>query len=103
SDTTTPRLSTLSLHDALPISSNAVVRKQRKLQQEQDQKDAVKTQKTGKPAAVQNGPKEQPATPLPRTHLRKPGHESDLDLKPQLDRKSTRLNSSHVKSSYAVF
>lgn len=64
-------------------ASNAVVRKQRKLQQEQDQKDAVKTQKTGKPAAVQTGPKEQPATPLPRTHLRKPGHESDLDLKPQ--------------------
>src|SRR5690606_40208391 len=49
-----------------------------------------------RPALVE-GPVEQLREPLRRERLR-----AD-DLEPQGDRKSTRLNSSHVKISYAVF
>src|SRR6266511_2361600 len=36
-------------------------------------------------------------------HVERPGLEFDRLPRPDLDRKSTRLNSSHVKISYAVF
>src|SRR5690606_39424393 len=49
----------------------AVVAKQRKIQQQQDEKDAAKPKKTSaksKPA-VQTGAKKQPAPPMSRKHL----------------------------------
>ncbi len=66
-------------------TSDATVRKHRKIQREQDAKDAKKSSassSTSKPA-VQTGTKKQPAPPLSRKHLAKPGVEAELDLRPQ--------------------
>src|SRR5258705_3232674 len=72
-DTATTEIYTLSLHDALPI----YVR-----------------QRPGVPA---QGP-----GPLPRRH-RAAGQGLRRQVPPRRDRKSTRLNSSHLGISYAVF
>jgi NAD(P)-dependent dehydrogenase (short-subunit alcohol dehydrogenase family) len=60
------------------------VDKQRKIQREQDARDAAKPApaKKSKPA-VQTAQKNQPAPPLSRKHLVKPGVEADLDVAPQ--------------------
>src|SRR5690606_41958513 len=84
--TTTTEIYTLSLHDALPISGRAgrgVVRTGagrplRRLSRAGGRDDG----------AGRNGRREQP----------RPGRRPGVG-----DRKSTRLNSSHVKISYAVF
>lgn len=65
-------------------SPDTVVGKQRKIQREQDAKDAAKSKPAAKAKeAVQTGEKKQPAPPLSRKHLQKPGMEEDLDLAPQ--------------------
>src|SRR5438034_11336870 len=71
SDTATPEIYTLSLHDALPISSAHSRRAQQRLG------PGPWRQGAGRPCAISP-----------------PGI---------LDRKSTRLNSSHTVISYAVF
>src|SRR5690606_40764468 len=97
--------------------------KQRRIQDEQDRNDAQNSDSKSESAA-QTGAREYPEPPMPAQKLEKPGDESDLDPRPQFlapdyqgseklrgmsaivtggDRKSTRLNSSHVKISYAVF
>jgi NAD(P)-dependent dehydrogenase (short-subunit alcohol dehydrogenase family) len=67
-------------------STKAVVGKQRKIQREQDARDAAKpkkpTAKQAKPAA-QTTERQQPAPPLSRKHLQKPGIEAELDVAPQ--------------------
>ncbi|HEX2603081.1 MAG TPA: SDR family oxidoreductase [Oxalicibacterium sp.] len=67
-------------------STKGTVSKQRKIQQEQDARDAAKPKKSavkqGKPAA-QTSEKTQPAPPLSRKHLQKPGIEAELDVAPQ--------------------
>src|SRR5258707_11038825 len=77
-DTATTEIYTLSLHDALPISLRV-----RPLSQVSDR-------------ALGHGGVGQ-----------RPGHQLDklvaLVAVPHLDRKSTRLNSSHANISYAVF
>src|SRR5947209_10205192 len=75
--TTTPEISTLSLHDALPISDRAA---------------AVVPEK----AVFLAGPPRLVAASLVLAGSDKPG-------RPGEDRKSTRLNSSHANISYAVF
>src|SRR3712207_7214481 len=72
-DTATTEIYTLSLHDALPISTHA---------------GALSGRKTR--AQVKSG------SFLRRSCSRSPGHAT-------IDRKSTRLNSSHANISYAVF
>src|SRR5439155_25556724 len=67
-DTATTEIYTLSLHDALPISSSR--------------------KKASNPSACRAGSAAWPAV---------------LSASPTRDRKSTRLNSSHVAISYAVF
>src|SRR5690606_42130227 len=73
----TTQIYTLSLHDALPISA---------------------------PICATNGshglPKPRPLRPWSRSGVRA---ETSSTPPTTLDRKSTRLNSSHVKISYAVF
>jgi len=65
----------------------AVVAKQKKIQREQDGKDQAKRAEreasAGKKKAVQAGAKDYPEPPLPRQHLRKPGLEAEMELKPQ--------------------
>src|SRR5690625_5627286 len=70
-----PDIYTLSLHDALPISKSRPAAR----------------------AAVRPGPVN--AKPL---HARRNDRQQRVRI-PRPDRKSTRLNSSHVASSYAVF
>jgi NAD(P)-dependent dehydrogenase (short-subunit alcohol dehydrogenase family) len=65
------------------------VEKQRRIQREQDDRDAARPKAKAKAAsaedkpAVQAGARQQPAPPLPSQHLRKPGLEADMELKPR--------------------
>src|SRR3712207_6904337 len=79
-DTATTEIYTLSLHDALPISLNPVAGHVRLL----DDREQLILDKT----FVLGG--------AARRHAHVGHHR-------QLDRKSTRLNSSHANISYAVF
>src|SRR5690606_42154399 len=83
----TTRIYTLSLHDALPIYHP--VRRHRDLRQRlrQEHEHAA--------ASLRRHPRDadEPAAPGEDRRVRRA----------RLDRKSTRLNSSHVKISYAVF
>src|SRR3712207_7270485 len=76
-DTATTEIYTLSLHDALPISTNPVYRRRGGVADLEG-------------AALDPGSE----------HLVVPGGDRVEDLE---DRKSTRLNSSHANISYAVF
>src|SRR5438034_5666455 len=73
-DTATTEIYTLSLHDALPIQSTGRV-----------------------PANPKIAPKYPDLTNFAKSFY------VSLDLRADLDRKSTRLNSSHTVISYAVF
>ncbi len=68
-------------------SVNAVVARQKKIQQAQDEKDRSKQKKSGGAEAgkkpMQAGVYIYPETPLPSQHLAKPGVEADMELKPQ--------------------
>src|SRR2546428_9665227 len=77
-DTATTEIYTLSLHDALPISARAVAQK--------DVDDAQQAFDQARAAVDQT----------------KKDYE-DTFVRPGIDRKSTRLNSSHDQISYAVF
>src|SRR5690606_40072795 len=92
-DPTTDPLSPLSLHDALPISQQALA-------------DSLKLTR-GRYAKYEDGANEPPIEVLVGMSKY---FKISLDLlltvdlaKYPIDRKSTRLNSSHVKISYAVF
>jgi len=65
----------------------AVVAKQQKIQRVQDVKDSKKRRKTSdapvREKAIQAGARRYPETPLPAQHLKKPGHEADMELRPQ--------------------
>jgi NAD(P)-dependent dehydrogenase (short-subunit alcohol dehydrogenase family) len=64
-------------------SSDATEAKQRKIQREQDARDEAKPDAPSKrKAPVQAGAREQPGQ-LPAQHIAKPGHESELRLKPR--------------------
>src|SRR5690606_40150478 len=88
----TPENATLSLHDALPISPHAVPAAQ----------PHVPVEHTRPPVQALSQPPQCIALVIGSTHapehsIRPAGHAQVPD------RKSTRLNSSHVKISYAVF
>src|SRR5256885_2683387 len=80
-DTATTEIYTLSLHDALPISFAAIAGTAYGAQPPDVGVSGVTTGLAG--TALSGG--------------------SDAVLKPRADRKSTRLNSSHLVISYAVF
>src|SRR5207253_11479308 len=87
--TSTTEIYTLSLHDALPIWSERpgdADRDRRKLRATDDRRRARR-------ARAEAGSADR-SERRPRLHRRVHGHR---------DRKSTRLNSSHVAISYAVF
>jgi NAD(P)-dependent dehydrogenase (short-subunit alcohol dehydrogenase family) len=67
-------------------NTEATGEKQRELQREQDRKDeAQQGQQQGKKEdkAVQAGVREYAQPPLPQQHLQKPGHEAEMELRPQ--------------------
>ena len=65
----------------------AVAARQQKIQRSQDAKDSKKRKKTGgapvEKKAMQAGSRRYPELPLPAQHLKKPGREADMELKPQ--------------------
>jgi NAD(P)-dependent dehydrogenase (short-subunit alcohol dehydrogenase family) len=66
----------------------AVTAKQQKIQHEQDSKDREKkaerqTSEATEKKAMQAGKQDYPEPPLPTQHLRKPGLEAEMELKPQ--------------------
>ena len=72
-------------------SVEAVANLQKAIQSRQDQKDGEGQQPESRDP-VQTGPTAQPAPPLPRQHLAKPGFESEMELKP-------RFMAEHYKGS----
>src|SRR5690606_40797465 len=88
----TPAIYTLSLHDALPISKSNCEQEERR----NDRKTRHPQQADRLPALDFRIPR------FPPFQLRQAGDRHHLVLHSG-DRKSTRLNSSHVKISYAVF
>src|SRR5690606_41847418 len=85
-DPATTEIYTLSLHDALPIYGAPAHR---------DFAQQIVQQRGG--VLVQ------PCVRLVEQQHRRVGQDRPRDRQPLQDRKSTRLNSSHVKISYAVF
>src|SRR5690606_40625242 len=89
---------TLSLHDALPIYASGIVTLQASL-------ESVSTVPSGIPLADVAARQDATIT-LPDNYptvTPVPVQLSELQGTEGVDRKSTRLNSSHVKISYAVF
>lgn len=70
---------------------DSAAERQRELQGEQDRREAAQSKqgggggKGGGQEAVQAGPREQPAPPLPKQHMAKPGIEAQMQLKPRYD------------------
>lgn len=56
---------------------------QRSIQRRQDQKDAAAGKRQEKGEAVQTTDRRRPVPPLYQQHLTKPGHESEMQIKPQ--------------------
>jgi NAD(P)-dependent dehydrogenase (short-subunit alcohol dehydrogenase family) len=67
--------------------ADAAAEKQRHLQRQQDRKDEgpSSSDEGGEKKAVQTSDREQPAPPLPEQHLKKPGLEADMELKPRFE------------------
>src|SRR5690606_41755642 len=92
-------LYTLSLHDALPICRRA----------ELVMDDVVEflvgeaAPTLGQEVALGVGPQQEPGLVVHLAVIGVQGHALGLVARHAQDRKSTRLNSSHVKNSYAVF
>src|SRR3712207_8652784 len=86
-DTATTEIYTLSLHDALPISGNRCRR--------------IVAPKGAGSSPVGHPPRN--ALDKPNISKRGKSRKERPDFLTRLDRKSTRLNSSHANISYAVF
>jgi NAD(P)-dependent dehydrogenase (short-subunit alcohol dehydrogenase family) len=64
--------------------ADATAEHQRELQREQDRKETGEAKQGGE-KAVQTGVREQPAPPLPKQHMAKPGIEAQMALKPRYE------------------
>src|SRR5690606_41066736 len=99
--TVTAGISPLPLHDALPIYSVDVNAYRR------DQGDGQRDIRQHRQLPGGQPPGEQAddawQQQVEADDAAQPADTQILPIAPQLDRKSTRLNSSHVKISYAVF
>jgi NAD(P)-dependent dehydrogenase (short-subunit alcohol dehydrogenase family) len=79
----TRRASGNGKRSAEPAAAESTVRRQRRIQAEQDQRDrAGKAKKGDDKKPVQAGARRQPEK-LPAQHIAKPGRESELDLAPR--------------------
>src|SRR5690606_41325605 len=96
SHTTTPSLSTLSLHDALPISADEDFDRTYLDQQVLAHEETTSLMRSYSEKGDNPQLRSVALATLPVV-------ERHLEHMKGLDRKSTRLNSSHVKISYAVF
>ena len=67
----------------MTTSGASTARRQRKLQAQADAAPAAKKKSKGKRKPVQAGTRREPQNPMPAQHLRKPGREADLELRPR--------------------
>src|SRR5690606_41707519 len=97
----TTEVDTLSLHDALPIFAPAweSYRRRSECSALDDCPACKKWLSCGRPGHVEA----KYTIPTPAQNTRAAPRSSGCDKSPCINRKSTRLNSSHVKISYAVF
>src|SRR5690606_41899976 len=100
SATPPPPLSSLSLHDALPICPAEIGEELRPATERQRVQPLARGQVAQRDVGAQRGAHRRRVERL--NACRKPARHS-FDRRRLQDRKSTRLNSSHVKISYAVF
>lgn len=80
------------------------VSKQQDLQKTQDRRDATvsgSSPEQRKRQAVQTGSHEYPGNPMPAQHLKKPGHEEDMALKPEFMARDYR-GSGKLEGSVAI-
>lgn len=73
---------------AAPKASTSTAAKQQRIQKAQDAHDAASASKPAKAKAKPTPPHpghEEPGLPLPRQHLRKPGLESEMELRPRFE------------------
>src|SRR5207249_11494817 len=90
----TPLLYTLSLHDALPISH-------RRIGGDIELRPVPRApERATRPRRGHQHRRKRHGRPAAKTAARRPGRRAGRAVE---DRKSTRLNSSHVSISYAVF
>src|SRR5205814_8862909 len=101
--TSTPRpeISTLSLHDALPIYELTIYSGQH--EQTMNLLTADFTKRTQIKVKVRRNSESALANQILREGSASPADVFVTENAPALDRKSTRLNSSHLGISYAVF
>jgi NAD(P)-dependent dehydrogenase (short-subunit alcohol dehydrogenase family) len=68
-------------------AAEETAREQRRIQEEVDRRDRERKEKQGEEkeedGAVQAGAREQPENPMPDQHLRKPGIEGEMELRPR--------------------
>src|SRR5207302_8166284 len=101
--TATAPIYTLSLHDALPIYSHSDLDESRDEAGRADEAQRVLAQdRISRQVARLLGADDRSQSVLPEYRRRPPIHVSLQPRAHRQDRKSTRLNSSHVKISYAV-
>jgi NAD(P)-dependent dehydrogenase (short-subunit alcohol dehydrogenase family) len=67
------------------VEAEETARQERAIQRKIDETDKKSAAKQKKPQAMQAGARLYPAPPLPAQHLKKPGLEADLKLKPMYD------------------
>src|SRR5690606_41943155 len=94
-----PHLQPLSLHDALPISRSQRMRRSSPLH---EGATIVQTDEGRAGTGSSQGPTRRERSPHEERRTRGPRGRSRSVVARVADRKSTRLNSSHVKISYAV-
>src|SRR5207249_11817026 len=93
-----PATYTLSLHDALPI-----LRRFLRFSETAARQAGIEPQQHQLLMAVKGLPERLKPTISVLAERMQLQHHSTVELTDRLDRKSTRLNSSHVSISYAVF
>ncbi len=76
------RVKKKSGENAFRRQAQKAARRERSIQREIDRLDARRGKPDKKPGAMQAGARRYPQPNLPAQHLRKPGHEADLDLPP---------------------
>ncbi|MDP1617904.1 SDR family oxidoreductase [Phenylobacterium sp.] len=71
--------------DAFRQDAERTAQDERAIQARIDRQDAAASTEDEAPKAMQAGTRAYPAPPLPQQHLKKPGREVDLELKPMYD------------------
>jgi len=81
--TMTPKEKAKAGSAAVQTTARATARTQQAIQAQQDARDRAKPRKAPTRTAVQAGAQAQPTPPLPSQHLKKPGLEAEMALKPK--------------------